>query len=128
MFVVNFNILILFRFGFSLAHIGIGSDYVDIHLYQKLLMTEIDEGKSESDNFLMEFYIHDNILIGEGDSETEIVSHIPVCPVIVFVNSRSSGQLGGDLLITYRNLLNKHHVFINFQPVHRCLQKSGNRH
>ncbi|RZC93889.1 hypothetical protein C5167_016583 [Papaver somniferum] len=29
-------------------------------------MDEIDEGKSESDNFLMEFYIPDYILIGEG--------------------------------------------------------------
>ncbi|XP_026442999.1 diacylglycerol kinase 5-like isoform X1 [Papaver somniferum] len=74
-------------------------------------MAEIDEGNSELDNFLMEFYIPDYILIGEGDSETEIASHIPVCPVIVFVNSRSGGQLGGDLLITYRSLLNKHQVF-----------------
>ncbi|KAI3838190.1 hypothetical protein MKX03_024834 [Papaver bracteatum] len=74
-------------------------------------MTEIDEGNSELDNFLMEFYIPDYILIGEGDSETEIASHIPVCPVIVFINSRSGGQLGGDFLITYRSLLNKHQVF-----------------
>ncbi|XP_026431693.1 diacylglycerol kinase 5-like isoform X1 [Papaver somniferum] len=74
-------------------------------------MAEIDEGNSELDNFLMEFYIPDYIFIGEGDSETEIASHIPVCPVIVFVNSRSGGQLGGDLLITYRSLLNKHQVF-----------------
>ncbi|MCL7044783.1 hypothetical protein MKW94_008959, partial [Papaver nudicaule] len=73
-------------------------------------MAEIDDATSESDQFLMEFYIPDYIF-GEGDSEMEIASHIPVCPVIVFINSKSGGQLGGDLLVTYRSLLNKHQVF-----------------
>ncbi|GFP89541.1 diacylglycerol kinase 5 [Phtheirospermum japonicum] len=31
-------------------------------------------------------------------------------PVLVFINSKSGGQLGGDLLVTYRSLLNKKQV------------------
>ncbi|KAF8414000.1 hypothetical protein HHK36_001998 [Tetracentron sinense] len=63
---------------------------------------------SESNHF-KEFYIPNYILVPE--SEVETVSHIPTCPVIVFINSKSGGQLGGDLLITYRDLLNKNQVF-----------------
>ncbi|QHN81907.1 Diacylglycerol kinase [Arachis hypogaea] len=33
------------------------------------------------------------------------------CPLIVFINSKSGGQLGGELLTTYNSLLNKNQVF-----------------
>ncbi|OAY34129.1 diacylglycerol kinase 5 isoform X2 [Manihot esculenta] len=38
-------------------------------------------------------------------------SPLPECPVLVFINSKSGGQLGGDLLLTYRSLLNEKQVF-----------------
>ncbi|KAJ9671212.1 hypothetical protein PVL29_027277 [Vitis rotundifolia] len=49
---------------------------------------------------LKDFRIPDYILV--PGSEVEAVSYVPECPVIVFINSKSSGQLGGDLLITYQ--------------------------
>ncbi|KAG6497812.1 hypothetical protein ZIOFF_045718 [Zingiber officinale] len=58
---------------------------------------------------LRDFYIPSYILVPE--SEREEVAEEPICPVIVFVNSRSGGQLGGDLIKTYRELLNKVQVF-----------------
>ncbi|XP_043689780.1 diacylglycerol kinase 5 [Telopea speciosissima] len=64
---------------------------------------------SENNHFLKEFYIPDFILI--PDLEVGDVTSIPSCPVIVFINSKSGGQLGGDLLRTYRDLLNKNQVF-----------------
>lgn len=39
-------------------------------------------------------------------------SPLPECPVLVFINSKSGGQLGGDLLLTYRSLLNEKQVYV----------------
>lgn len=64
---------------------------------------------SEANHLLKKFYIPNYIL--EHDSEVEQPLYIPICPVIVFINSRSGGQLGSDLIITYRTLLNKNQVF-----------------
>ncbi|GAV74439.1 DAGK_acc domain-containing protein/DAGK_cat domain-containing protein [Cephalotus follicularis] len=61
------------------------------------------------DNFLKEFYIPDYILVPQA--EVREASHLPACPVVVFINSRSGGQLGSQLLVTYRALLNKNQVF-----------------
>ncbi|KAK7312960.1 hypothetical protein VNO77_37239 [Canavalia gladiata] len=58
---------------------------------------------------LKEFCIPDYILV--AGHEIRSVSHVPACPVIVFINSKSGGQLGGELLVTYRTLLNKNQVF-----------------
>lgn len=60
--------------------------------------------------FLKEFYIPAYILV----PGTEVVSvpYVPQSPVLVFINSKSGGQLGGDLLLTYRSLLNEHQVHI----------------
>ncbi|XAR68049.1 Diacylglycerol kinase [Bertholletia excelsa] len=66
------------------------------------------EYNPESDNFLKEFRIP-NLILGHP-SDDESFLHVPSCPVLVFVNSKSGGQLGGDLLITYRSLLNKNQV------------------
>ncbi|KAK7257246.1 hypothetical protein RIF29_31081 [Crotalaria pallida] len=65
-----------------------------------------DDGNAKS---LKEFWIPDYILV--PGAEVEIVSHIPACPVIVFVNAKSGGQLGGELLVTFSSLLNKNQVF-----------------
>ncbi|KAM7270129.1 hypothetical protein ACFE04_029343 [Oxalis oulophora] len=59
--------------------------------------------------FLKEFCIPSYILI--PDSELLHVPDVPECPVLVFINSKSGGQLGGDLLVTYRSLLNENQVF-----------------
>ncbi|KAJ1379396.1 NAD kinase/diacylglycerol kinase-like domain superfamily [Sesbania bispinosa] len=58
---------------------------------------------------LKEFSIPDYILV--PGTEIKSVSHIPLCPVIVFINTKSGGQLGGELLVTYSSLLNKNQVF-----------------
>ncbi|KNA08305.1 hypothetical protein SOVF_163750 isoform B [Spinacia oleracea] len=64
---------------------------------------------SETDRLLKEFWIPDYLL--NQDSQPEDCSYdIPDCPVIVFVNSKSGGQLGGSLLETYRSLLNENQV------------------
>ncbi|PIA34414.1 hypothetical protein AQUCO_03800196v1 [Aquilegia coerulea] len=68
-----------------------------------------DTSRSESKHFLEEFYIPNYILL--SDSKHEEVSHVPSCPVLVFINSKSGGQLGGELLKTYRSLLNENQVF-----------------
>ncbi|KAL0399993.1 UNVERIFIED_CONTAM: Diacylglycerol kinase [Sesamum radiatum] len=60
----------------------------------------------DSEKFIKKFYIPRYIL--EPESEAE--SFEPECPVLVFINSRSGGQLGGELLITYRSILNEKQV------------------
>ncbi|KAJ0081145.1 hypothetical protein Patl1_11956 [Pistacia atlantica] len=55
------------------------------------------------------YYVPNYILV--AGSEATNASHIPACPVIVFLNSRRGGQLGGELLVSYRSLLNENQVF-----------------
>ncbi|XP_059449376.1 diacylglycerol kinase 5 [Corylus avellana] len=66
------------------------------------------DSNSESD-FLKDFKIPTYILVPE--SKVVNVHPVPPCPVVVFVNSKSGGQLGGDLLVTFRSLLNENQVF-----------------
>ena len=66
-------------------------------------------------DFLKNFWIPNYVLVPESEAESS--SEIdggdgPKCPVLVFVNSRSGGQLGGDLLRTYRALLNEKQVLL----------------
>lgn len=68
----------------------------------------MSESTSDS-GFLKEFYIPTYILV--PGMEIVSVSDEPTSPVLVFINSKSGGQLGGDLLLTYRSLLNEHQVF-----------------
>ncbi|XP_030462380.1 diacylglycerol kinase 5-like [Syzygium oleosum] len=68
------------------------------------------------------FYIPSYILL--PGSKVEPVARIPVCPVLVFINSKSGGQLGGNLLVTYRALLNKHQVFdLGEEPPDKVLNR-----
>ncbi|CAN6457794.1 unnamed protein product [Victoria cruziana] len=67
------------------------------------------DGSSDTNQLLKEFYIPDYIVT--PDATFQEMSYMPDCPVIVFINSRSGGQLGGDLLKTYRALLNSAQVF-----------------
>lgn len=74
----------------------------------------------KSAKVIKEFYIPDYIVAPEesnssscscsGTSDDE--DDAPSCPVIVFVNSKSGGQLGRQLLITYRSLLNQNQVIV----------------
>lgn len=65
-----------------------------------------------------DFYIPDYLLV-PGSNATK-ATHAPACPVIVFINSKSGGQLGSQLLVTYRSVLNKNQVRI------LCIFKRGN--
>ncbi|CAN4087205.1 unnamed protein product [Withania somnifera] len=59
-----------------------------------------------------EFYIPTYIVSEHASQSDDIkLPDVPTCPVLVFINSKSGGQLGGDLLHTYRLLLNKYQVF-----------------
>ncbi|KAL2938041.1 Diacylglycerol kinase 5, partial [Bienertia sinuspersici] len=62
----------------------------------------------ESNGSLKEFWIPDYII--NSDIQPEEYSDDPKCPIIVFVNSKSGGQLGGNLLYTFRSLLNTNQV------------------
>lgn len=63
----------------------------------------------DSEIFVKQFYIPDYIFV--PNSTANCLPNIPECPVLVFINSKSGGQLGGDLLITCRSVLNKNQVF-----------------
>ncbi|KAG6751336.1 hypothetical protein POTOM_045869 [Populus tomentosa] len=65
---------------------------------------------SDSD-FLKEFYIPNYILVPDSKSDSTPPPQLPQCPVLVFINSKSGGQLGADLLKTYSALLNENQVF-----------------
>ena len=62
----------------------------------------------EFENFIAKFYIPTYILVPEGRAER--LPDVPESPVLVFINSKSGGQLGAQLLLTYRSLLNKNQV------------------
>lgn len=66
------------------------------------------DGNSEVVEILNEYCIPDYILL--PDSEIKEGCDVPKCPLIIFINSKSGGQLGGDLLVTCRSLLNKNQV------------------
>ncbi|CAN1220491.1 Diacylglycerol kinase 5 [Linum perenne] len=62
-------------------------------------------------SFLKEFYIPTYVIAQEPEAGSGDVSALPRCPVLVFINSKSGGQLGGNLLLTYRSVLNERQVF-----------------
>uniref|UniRef100_M8BG00 Diacylglycerol kinase zeta n=1 Tax=Aegilops tauschii TaxID=37682 RepID=M8BG00_AEGTA len=57
---------------------------------------------------LEEYRIPDYVL--RPDAQQVLVDHAPQCPVLVFINSKSGGQLGSSLIKTYRELLNEAQV------------------
>lgn len=59
---------------------------------------------------LEEYRIPDYVL--RPDAQQVLVDHAPQCPVLVFINSKSGGQLGSSLIKTYRELLNEAQVLI----------------
>ncbi|KAL3363984.1 hypothetical protein AABB24_012960 [Solanum stoloniferum] len=69
------------------------------------------DSESENNNIHRDFYIPTYILAPNASSNSLRLPDVPTCPVLVFVNSKSGGQLGGELLRTFRHLLNKYQVF-----------------
>ncbi|CAN8326214.1 unnamed protein product [Cochlearia groenlandica] len=65
--------------------------------------------------FTKKFYIPSYVLSTTHEEEEESVVMVPKSapesPVLVFINSKSGGQLGGELILTYRTLLNDKQVF-----------------
>ncbi|XP_042009526.1 diacylglycerol kinase 5-like [Salvia splendens] len=62
----------------------------------------------DNDEFIEKFHIPSSLL--EQDTEVQCLPSKPEHPVLVFINSRSGGQLGGELLVTYRSILNEKQV------------------
>ncbi|KAL5700241.1 diacylglycerol kinase (ATP) [Ranunculus cassubicifolius] len=60
---------------------------------------------------LTDFYIPNYLLLPQSSSSSSKLEQLPRCPVLVFINSKSGGQLGGELLKTYKSLLNNNQVF-----------------
>ncbi|XP_021910861.1 diacylglycerol kinase 6-like [Carica papaya] len=83
------------------------------------LRSETVMGDPNSKHILEDYYIPNYILV--PGSAVDIHSYIPPCPVIVFINSKSGGQLGGELIVSYRTLLNENQVFdLGEKPLILC--------
>lgn len=78
-------------------------------LFQKVNQILMADSASET-SFLKDFKIPDYILAPEPNDGFH--HEPPKYPVIIFINSKSGGQLGGDLLHTYRSILNKNQVYL----------------
>lgn len=78
-------------------------------LFQKVNQILMADSASET-SFLKDFKIPDYILAPEPNDGFH--HETPKYPVIIFINSKSGGQLGGDLLHTYRSILNKNQVYL----------------
>lgn len=83
-------------------------DYKLMVFWMKLCSWKIVMGDDKNPRTLKEFSIPDYILV--PGAEIKSGSYMPTCPVIVFINTKSGGQLGGELLVTYSTLLNKNQV------------------
>ncbi|GLT83410.1 hypothetical protein SLE2022_017010 [Rubroshorea leprosula] len=110
------------EFARKLSH-GTGTCLRELSLGSQLMARDIGEsirsflcrsweamlGDSNSKNDLEDYHIPDYILVPGSKVQKSFIT--PACPVLVFINSKSGGQLGGDLLLTYRSLLKENQVF-----------------
>ncbi|KAG5579230.1 hypothetical protein H5410_049857 [Solanum commersonii] len=85
------------------------------------LQVQLVMATSESnfnENIKKDFYIPTYILSEDASQSDDVkLPDVPTCPVLVFINSKSGGQLGGDLLNTYQSLLNKYQA----DPSYSCI-------
>ncbi|KAJ0263153.1 Diacylglycerol kinase [Hirschfeldia incana] len=73
-------------------------------------------------DFLKKFYIPSYIL-SPAEAVT-VPTTPPESPILVFINSKSGGQLGGELILTYRSLLSDKQVFdLNEETPDKVLQR-----
>lgn len=90
-----------------------------IYLLMWLQLELMADSESENKNNIhRDFYIPTYILALNASSNSLHIPDAPKCPVLVFINSKSGGQLGGELLRTFRHLLNKYQVLKLFPLVH----------
>ncbi|CAF2029113.1 unnamed protein product, partial [Brassica oleracea var. botrytis] len=74
-------------------------------------------------DFFKKFYIPSYVLSPEAEA-VAVPSTPPESPILVFINSKSGGQLGGELILTYRSLLNDKQVFdLNVETPDKVLQR-----
>ncbi|KAF8079558.1 hypothetical protein N665_1018s0014 [Sinapis alba] len=86
-------------------------------------MASINQKYEALSDFLKKFYIPSYVLSPEAEAVT-VPSTPPESPVLVFINSKSGGQLGGELILTYRTLLNDKQVFdLNVETPDKVLQR-----
>lgn len=82
-----------------------------------------------NDNIHRDFYIPTYILAPDAPNKSRHIAlpdNVPTCPVLVFINSKSGGQLGGELLRTFRHLLNKYQVLKLFPLIQICKRNNCN--
>ncbi|KAF3590701.1 hypothetical protein DY000_02027447 [Brassica cretica] len=85
-------------------------------------MASIEKYEALSD-FFKKFYIPSYVLSPEAEA-VAVPSTPPESPILVFINSKSGGQLGGELILTYRSLLNDKQVFdLNVETPDKVLQR-----
>lgn len=115
-FEVNFHLLL----NLSIRYVGIAEFIISFTVIKYWLLAmyycscdkAMSCSNSETDQSLREYQIPNYILDPGSAVETSICTPECTCPVLVFINSRSGGQLGGDLLTSYRALLNKSQVLL----------------
>lgn len=61
---------------------------------------------------LKKFYIPSYVLSPEAETVAVPTTPPPESPILVFINSKSGGQLGRQLITTYKTLLNEKQVYI----------------
>lgn len=87
-----------------------------------VLQVQLVMATSESnfnEDIKKDFYIPTYILSEDASRSDDVkLRDVPTCPVLVFINSKSGGQLGGDLLNTYQSLLNKDQVLTLVASIH----------
>uniref|UniRef100_M1DFG1 Diacylglycerol kinase variant B n=1 Tax=Solanum tuberosum TaxID=4113 RepID=M1DFG1_SOLTU len=69
------------------------------------------DSESEHNNIHKDFYILTYILAPNASNNNLHLLDVHTCPVLALNNSKGGGQFGGELLRTFRHLLNKYKVF-----------------
>lgn len=87
---------------------------MSIIVYASLQMEMISSSSSSESTFLRNFRVPAHILLPDSKVDTT-TAESPICPVLVFINPKSGGQLGADLLITCRTLLNEGQVDLHYK-------------
>ncbi|KAH0689316.1 hypothetical protein KY289_016674 [Solanum tuberosum] len=85
----------------KLVHYGKNSEMLEL----------MADSESEHNNVHRDFYILTYILAPNASNNNLHLLDVHTCPVLALNNSKGGGQFGGELLRTFRHLLNKYKVF-----------------
>ncbi|KAH0704899.1 hypothetical protein KY290_009585 [Solanum tuberosum] len=69
------------------------------------------DSESDHNSIHRDFYIITYVLALNASSNNLRLLDVHTCPVLLLINSKGGGQLGGELLRTFRHHLNKYKVF-----------------